>query len=170
MTAEVAVMNRSAVALAADSAMSVGNTGKTYPTNKLFALSKHHPVGVMMYNNAEFMGVPWETLVKMHRHGIASRGMATVNDYAASFLDYISNETICTGRQKVANLLRIAEGLFKRVSREVRGGSIGDAVISKGDGFVWIKRKHYFDPSLNRDYFARQSLTQTTLPGDRNEE
>ena len=38
MTAEVAVMNRSAVALAADSAMSVGNTGKTYPTNKLFAL------------------------------------------------------------------------------------------------------------------------------------
>ena len=96
MTAEVAVMNRSAVALAADSAMSVGNTGKTYPTNKLFALSKHQPVGVMIYNNAEFMGVPWETLVKMHRHGIAARGMATVNDYAESFLDYISNETICT--------------------------------------------------------------------------
>ena len=38
MTAEVAVLNKSAVALAADSAMTVAGTGKTYPTNKLFAL------------------------------------------------------------------------------------------------------------------------------------
>lgn len=142
MTAEVAVMNRSAVALAADSAMSVGNTGKTYPTNKLFALSKHHPVGVMMYNNAEFMGVPWETLVKMHRHGIASRGMATVNDYAESFLAYISNETICTDTQKTANLLRIAEGLFERMSREVRAGSVADPSLSQGSAISEIVERH----------------------------
>ena len=36
-------------------------TGKVYPANKLFALSKYHPVGVMVYNNAELMDVPWET-------------------------------------------------------------------------------------------------------------
>ncbi|HXZ40019.1 MAG TPA: hypothetical protein VEG68_04715 [Terriglobales bacterium] len=28
------------------------------------------------------------------------------------------------------------------------------AVISKGDGFVWIKRKHYFDPALNPYFFS----------------
>jgi hypothetical protein len=32
---------------------------------------------------------------------------------------------------------------------ETVGGAIDVAVISKGDGFVWIKRKHYFRPELN---------------------
>ena len=65
MTAEVAVLNKSAVALAADSAMSVsvGNSEKTYPTNKLFALTKQRPIGIMIYNNAEFMNIPWETII-----------------------------------------------------------------------------------------------------------
>ena len=29
------------------------------------------------------------------------------------------------------------------------GGPTDVAIISKGDGFIWIKRKHYFDPKLN---------------------
>lgn len=33
------------------------------------------------------------------------------------------------------------------------GGPIDVAVISKGDGFIWIKRKHYFNPDLNHTYF-----------------
>ena len=37
---------------------------------------------------------------------------------------------------------------------ETVGGPIDVAVISKGDGFVWIKRKHYFDPALNPHFVA----------------
>jgi hypothetical protein len=37
---------------------------------------------------------------------------------------------------------------------ETVGGPIDVAVISRGDGFVWIKRKHYFDPELNHHFFA----------------
>ena len=33
------------------------------------------------------------------------------------------------------------------------GGPVDVAVISKGDGFIWMKRKHYFDPSLNKCFF-----------------
>jgi hypothetical protein len=47
---------------------------------------------------------------------------------------------------------------FKRrvsMERETVGGPIDVAVISKGDGFVWIKRKHYFPPEANPQYFAR---------------
>ena len=141
MTAEVAVMNRSAVALAADSAMSVGNTGKTYPTNKLFALSRQHPVGVMIYNNAEFMGVPWETLVKMHRHNIDSQGMATINDYAESFIDYISNDSICTDQQRIANLCRIASGLFRRMARDIRAAA-SDSASPQNTDIAEIVGKH----------------------------
>ena len=30
------------------------------------------------------------------------------------------------------------------------------AIIGKGDGFIWIKRKHYFEPQLNPRFFQRQ--------------
>jgi hypothetical protein len=46
---------------------------------------------------------------------------------------------------------------FKRhITRDAEtvGGPIDVAVISRGDGFVWIKRKHYFDPKLNPHFFA----------------
>lgn len=121
MTAEVAVMNNSAVALAADSAMSVtvGRTRKTYPTNKLFALTKHHPVGIMIYNNAEFMNVPWETIVKMYRDVLGSSSKSTVQDYAEDFIGYAANERICTPVQQVHNLRRIAADLFRKIARSV---------------------------------------------------
>lgn len=67
MTAEIAIMNRQAVALAADSAVTVElpRAQKIYNTvNKLFMLSKFAPVGVMVYGNASLSGVPWETIVK----------------------------------------------------------------------------------------------------------
>jgi len=47
---------------------------------------------------------------------------------------------------------------FKRrvsTARETVGGPIDVAVITKGDGFVWVKRKHYFSPDLNPRVIAR---------------
>jgi len=49
---------------------------------------------------------------------------------------------------------------FKRrvsIERETVGGPIDVAVITKGDGFVWMKRKHYFDAGLNPRFIARIS-------------
>jgi predicted transcriptional regulator len=37
---------------------------------------------------------------------------------------------------------------------ETVGGPIDVAVISKGDGLIWIKRKHYFEPNMNPNFFA----------------
>jgi len=36
---------------------------------------------------------------------------------------------------------------------ETVGGPVDVAVISKGDGLIWIERKHYFRPELNRHFF-----------------
>jgi hypothetical protein len=35
-------------------------------------------------------------------------------------------------------------------------GPIDVAVISRNDGFVWVKRKHYFPAELNQRYFVRK--------------
>lgn len=94
MTAEIAIMNKSAVALAADSAVtfSVEGEQKVFQTvNKLFSLSKYHPVGLMVYGNAEFMGIDWETLVKLYRHNIADRSFNALRDYAYDFLTFLQS-------------------------------------------------------------------------------
>ena len=39
-------------------------------------------------------------------------------------------------------------------SEESVGGPIDVAIISKGDGFIWKKRKHYFEESLNKHFMA----------------
>jgi len=44
---------------------------------------------------------------------------------------------------------------MSRPSAETVGGPMDVAVISRGDGFVWIKRKHYFRPELNPQFMSQ---------------
>ncbi len=91
MTAEIAVLNRNAVALAADSAVTLQlpEGPKIYQANKLFTLSKFRPVGIMIYGSADFMGIPWETIIKRYRAKLGIRGFQTIQDYAKDFLAFI---------------------------------------------------------------------------------
>lgn len=70
MTAEIGILNRQGVALAADSAVTISGNGKEKilnSANKLFNLIKGKPVGFMVYGNGSFMGVPWEVIVDYYR-------------------------------------------------------------------------------------------------------
>ena len=64
MIAEIVIMNKEAVAIAADSAVSLvmGSTDKPQKiftsANKIFYLSGKHSVCIMIYNNSSFMGIP----------------------------------------------------------------------------------------------------------------
>jgi hypothetical protein len=40
------------------------------------------------------------------------------------------------------------------MAAETVGPPIDVAVISKGDGFIWIKRKSYFEREFNQRFFA----------------
>ncbi len=56
---------------------------------------------------------------------------------------------------KVASTLVRLSSFEKQLSLEAEtvGEPIDVAVISKGDGFIWINRKHYFQAGLNHRYF-----------------
>ncbi len=41
---------------------------------------------------------------------------------------------------------------------ETVGGPTDVAIISKGEGLIWMKRKHYFDPELNGDFHIRKQI------------
>lgn len=59
------------------------------------------------------------------------------------------------------DLAELAENLIyltflkRRTSSSVEsvGGAVDVAIISKGDGFIWKKRKHYFEKDLNQHFF-----------------
>jgi len=94
MTAEVAILNTHGIALAADSAVTitVSNEKKVYNTaNKLFALSKYHPVGIMFYNKATYMEIDWEIIIKEYRKIIKDKSFSTLFEYAANFIDFVNN-------------------------------------------------------------------------------
>jgi hypothetical protein len=97
MTAEIAILNRNAVAMAADSAVTLQLPGgqKIYNTvNKLFTLSKYRPVGVMVYGSGEFMRIPWETIIKMYRADIYDKKCDRLEEYAADFINFFERENI----------------------------------------------------------------------------
>ena len=97
MTAEIAILNRNAVAMAADSAVTLQLSGgqKIYNTvNKLFTLSKYRPVGIMVYGSGDFMQIPWETIIKMYRADLYDRKYTRLEDYASDFIDFFERENI----------------------------------------------------------------------------
>jgi hypothetical protein len=57
----------------------------------------------------------------------------------------------------LAETLLTLESLKERVTSpsESVGGPIDVAVITRAEGLVWVKRKHYFDPELNLRYLNR---------------
>lgn len=89
MTAEILIVNKSAIALAADSAVTVGNI-KTYEgVNKLFMLCNNPPMGIMIYGNAEFLDIPMETLIKEYREIIKENEYSNVETIISEFLKYL---------------------------------------------------------------------------------
>ncbi len=94
MTAEIVLMNREAVALAADSAVVLGFASSHkifHSAKKLFALSKYQPVGIMVYGTVLFMGVPWETIIKTYRDKLDKTEFDDLEGYAKNFIEYLDN-------------------------------------------------------------------------------
>ena len=90
------------------------------------------------------------------------------HDYQNGMNDYIQNRYIDSLIETVAYLSKedladMAESLVRMTcikrritsTQETVGGPVDVAVVTKGDGFVWMKRKHYFDPKFNPQFFER---------------
>lgn len=95
MTSEVVVMNRLGIALASDSASTVhmGERTKFYHADKLFMLSNHQPVGIMVFNNSTLLGVPWETIIKLFRAKLGDERLDYLSEYAKELIEFLNGNT-----------------------------------------------------------------------------
>ncbi|MDG2532715.1 hypothetical protein P6144_03580 [Sphingomonas sp. HITSZ_GF] len=92
MTAEIALLNKLAVTLAADSAVTIGGGAGTKIYNsadKIFEGTNYDPIGIMVYNSPELSGVPVESIVKMFRDRVCVSHYATVFDFSEAFLKHL---------------------------------------------------------------------------------
>src|SRR4030043_626545 len=123
MTAEIAIMNKIAVALAADSAVTIEQDKgqKIFNTvNKLFALSKYHPIGIMIYGSANFMGIPWESIIKIYRTKLGRQQFSTLKEYADNFISFLSeNVTLFPETEQEKYFFRTVSGYFIDIKREI---------------------------------------------------
>lgn len=95
MTSEVVVMNRMGIALAADSVVSINENGTQMKRHnsvaKLFMMSERDPVGIMVYNNASLLGVPWETVIKLFRRQLGKDSLRTLEEYGQELIHFLKN-------------------------------------------------------------------------------
>lgn len=133
MTAQVVAMNKGAVALAADSkaTMRIGGTLKSHEAaNKLFSLSKVHPVGIMINGNAEFMELPWETIIEVYRERLKNRCCAVLEDYAKDFMLSLTSDYTFTEMEQQRNAIDIAIDKLQDLESKVRD-RVGDGDTRK---------------------------------------
>jgi hypothetical protein len=93
-------MNRHALVLAADSAVTVtrweqGRKEERYfkGTNKIFQLSAVNPVGLMIFDAADLQRVPWELIAKEFRQALGAKSYPSIGDYASKLFEYIDGHT-----------------------------------------------------------------------------
>ena len=115
-------MNQEAAALAADSAVTIGggNAPKIYPSaNKIFTLSKYNPVGIMVFGNARFLDVHWETAIKIFRDGLGESCFDSLEEYGERFLEFIeeSRHLFPGDQQEKFNKQRICQIYSEIVER-----------------------------------------------------
>ena len=142
VTAEVGVMNAVGVALAADSAVTVGRRAEKIYTSaeKLFRLSETAPVGVMFFGNAFFTGLPWETILKSYRRHIGKSRFDTIKEYGEDFISWLGDN----------------RELFPE---EVRERQIISVIISY---FLYIRNE--IEETLNNEAEVRDGLDDGDLP------
>lgn len=92
MTAIVGILNKNAIVVASDSAETIGEGFKIYNNaNKIFTLSKYHPVGIAVYNNAVFNSrIPWDIIIKMYRQHLGRNSKDTLKEYVDDFYMFLS--------------------------------------------------------------------------------
>ena len=118
------ILTPSAVVLAADSTVTIENK-KTYAgVNKLFKLSNDPPMGIMTYNNAEFLSIPIETIIKEFAKRARDLNLFTLDDIVSEFKSF--QEGIVIDSLNVSSFSQLLETYFEFLNGELKFISIDE--------------------------------------------
>lgn len=116
MTAEVAILNKYGLALAADSKVTIGSGTKAFDTvTKIFPLSRIHPVALMIWGNPDFMQIPIEIICRQYRSQKGTISETTIAEWADNFVSYLKDFTEHDDTIKARNITSIIHSWFSEI-------------------------------------------------------
>lgn len=118
MTSQLALMNSMAVALASDSAVTIGS--KTYDgVKKIFELKNNHKIGIMISGVANYIpcNISWERVIRLFDESTANSEFHTVGDCVEAFRTFVSTEKILSPNSENSislqqDLIHFVEGMI----------------------------------------------------------
>lgn len=141
MTSEIAILNRSAVALAADSALTVRKEKVWNNTNKLFSVSRNNDIGVMIFGHGDHCGVSWEIIIKRFRKHIGKKKYEYLKDCTEDFQVFL--QKFIFPESSLCDLN--AYSFFVRVIRECKKKSLTGSALKRRKNL-----KQYVDRQKNK--------------------
>jgi hypothetical protein len=173
LTAEVAISNKSAVVVAADSAVTVGKNRVHQHANKIFSISDAVPLGLMVYGYAEHCGIPWETVAKLFRQRHGKTKFKTVDECYAEFRKFLAVPEFFTTDAAEMNLLLLMIGVASDVYLEVSNkprrslsAEIDKAISRLIDRYENAGRKLVFSPPKFREFKKKASEGIDLITGE----
>lgn len=110
-------------------------------------------------NDAELtsLKLEMEAAEKAFVDGLRDKGFEAIRSWSQAEIEDMVEFMPKPELAKMAEALVNLTSIKRRVSRgmETVAGPIDVAVISQSEGFVWVKRKHYFPSELNARYLDR---------------
>lgn len=173
MTTEVAILNKQAIALAADSAVTINMSDGTKiynSANKLFALSKFHPIGIMVYGAANLSGVPWESIIKFYRNKLGDNSFPMLQDYCNDFLTFLEkNCNLFLETDKEDSITSIVYEKYQLITENIREKVVEElkkAEQQKNSKLSESQVKKIVNEIVNEviDYYHNDSKKSLTLP------
>lgn len=173
MTAQIGILNKNAVVLATDSAVTIadGKKEKAFNTaEKLFELVRNKPVGIMIYNAAEFNGVPWEIFIKDYGRKHTNDSFFHLEEYKIAFFDFLSNNnlfideagellSVCRLTDEISNL--IFEALNEKlavaeiINENIVLQKLHETIFEFDDVFGEERVYEKFKPLIEIDYLEK---------------
>lgn len=137
------------------------DTIDSYPSRIINVLEEDSEIqkGCFNYLKAKISGIA------MDNDEVIKPIKAFLEYYTKNSLTPIQNSINALPKEELGNMcesLIHLTSLKRKVDEglETVGGDVDVAIISKGDGFIWAKRKHYFDSNLNTQFFERKKINK----------
>lgn len=123
MTSQIVLMNGFGVALASDSAMTVGGRTRTYETaDKIIPLPEPHRVAVMIAGNSRIGNLPYSLLLGEWTRQLGNKALRSTKSYYEHFIDWLeSNAQLLAVDTEESEVLRFTEGRLRRISEAYFG-------------------------------------------------
>lgn len=157
MTAEIAVMNKSGVALAADSKVTIGGGIKTFDTvSKIFPLSKIHPIALMVWGNPDFMEIPMEIICKEYRSKKKVGAERTLVKWAEDFVRFLETFSEHDEMLQKRNVRTLLSSWFNEIRQRSAEAARRQEVPLASPQFVDVLASHLkaaFDAAMSSEDF-----------------